>query len=39
MPIKNDGFYKVDRVKVWVRSAFIKYLFLMKAMEPLKKDF
>jgi hypothetical protein len=39
MPINNDGVYKVDRVKVSVRSAFVKYLFLMKVMQPLEKGF
>jgi len=39
MPIKNDGVYKVDRVKVSVRSAFVKYLFIMRVKQPLEKGF
>ncbi len=39
MPIKNDGVYKVDRVKVSVRSAFVKYQFIMKVKQPLEQGF
>jgi len=39
MPIKNDGVYKVDRAKVSVRSAFVKYLFIMKVIQPLEQSF
>ena len=39
MPTKNVGVYKVDRVKVSVRSVFVKYLFIMKIKQPLEQGF